>query len=292
MNHIIEVSSDSTGLANTGMNEQKLTSHTVRWDFAALDQEFATAADAKDKTNWVADIADKKIYPMFLTEEMEISDVEDTYKEGNSKYRIKVGPKIRKFKVPCGALGHQKLSTFHNQTLRVYEHCNEGELKAVTEDGIKVRGQKVRIEVNKHVDATIDNYEYTPVTLYYSDYKEFEKNPVVIFPDFSYSDILGIFDAKIAIVGTPTSSSIKFTVSTGDDWDEPVTSLAKADIPIKTSVGGAITYSFVAADANGVYEITGSSVFANGNVLDLNGVVTKTELSYESTGAVTISGIS
>lgn len=288
MNHIIEVSSDSTGLANTGMNEQKLTSHTVRWDLAALDQEFATAAAAKDKANWVTDIAAKKIYPLFLTEEMEIADTEDTYKEGNSKYRTKVGQKIRKFKVPCGALGHQKLSTFHNQTLRVYEHCNEGELKAVTKDGTKVRGQKVRVEIGKHVDSVIDNYEYTPVTLYYSDYKEFEQNPVVIFPDFSYSDILGVFDVKLVVQGSPTTSQIKFKALTGDDWSETVTSLVDADITIVNSGGSAVTHSFVAADANGVYTLTSSAAFANNNLLNLDGVVTKTDTVYESTGAVTI----
>jgi hypothetical protein len=48
-----------------------------------------------------------------------------------------------------------------------------------------------------------------------------------------------------------------------------------------------VTHSFVAADANGVYELTGTG-FVTGNVVDLNGVVSQTEATYESAGAVSI----
>lgn len=98
----------------------------------------------------------------------------------------------------------------------------------------------------------------------------------------------GIFDVTLALVSA-SATSIKFTVDAGCAGDV-VSSLETANITLKTALGAAVIHSFVAADSNGVYELTGTG-FVNGLVVDLNGVVAQTEASYESTAALTVSGI-
>jgi hypothetical protein len=96
-------------------------------------------------------------------------------------------------------------------------------------------------------------------------------------------------DVDLKLVGTPTATSIKFTADAGCAGDV-VTSLENANVLLLNADGTAKSHSFVGADANGVYELTGTG-FANGMTINLNGVVAKTEDSYESTGALTVAGI-
>jgi hypothetical protein len=64
-----------------------------------------------------------------------------------------------------------------------------------------------------------------------------------------------------------------------NDTKDPSTSLGVANILYKTAAGAAITHSFVATDANGVYELTGTG-FVVGDVLSGNGVL-KVQNTYE-----------
>jgi hypothetical protein len=109
-------------------------------------------------------------------------------------------------------------------------------------------------------------------------------------PTWSHIELQGIFDVTLALSGTPTSSSIKFTVSAGCAGEDVVTALEDANVKLYNADGTLKTHTFVAADANGVYELTGTG-FANGMYINLNGVVQQTEATYESTGALTIAGI-
>jgi len=110
-------------------------------------------------------------------------------------------------------------------------------------------------------------------------------------PTWSQIEIQGIFDVTLTLVSA-SATSVKFTANTGcAGGDNKVTSFETADITFKTALGVAVTHSFVAPDANGVYELTGTG-FVNGNVINLNGVVQQTEATYESTAALTVAGIS
>ena len=90
---------------------------------------------------------------------------------------------------------------------------------------------------------------------------------------------------SIKVVSASTTS-VKFTVDAGCAGDQ-VTSLEDADISFKTALGVNVTHTFIAADHNGIYELTGTG-FVTGNKLDLNGIVSQTEATYESTGAVSV----
>lgn len=285
MSIIVEFAALNESNKNTGANDQFLEGVVIRHALATDEQEFATVVAAKTLATWKADVDLKKIIPLYEIEELAVGDTEDTFFEGNSKYKTKNGKKIRTFNCMIGVNSHAALASYNGKTMRVYEFTDAQEIKGVSPDGIKVRGQLVKIEVGKRIDAMPDKPAYTPVTLTYSDYKDFEKNAAIIKPTWSHIEVNGIFDAKIAIQSS-SATSVKFKVLAGDALD-PVTSLTEPDVTFKTALGAAVTHSFVAADANGVYELTGTG-FVTGNVLNLNGVVSQTEATYESAGSVSI----
>lgn len=285
MSIIVEFTATGESNKNTGANDQFHEGVTIRHALATDEQEFATVTAAKTLANWNADRDLKKLVPLFEIETLAIGDTADTFFEGNSKYKTKNGKKIRTFECMIGVNSHAALASYNGKTMRVYEFTDAQEIKGVSPDGVKVRGQLATIEVGKRVDAMPDKPAYTPVTLTYADYKDFEKNAVIIKPTWSHIEVNGIFDAKI-VVESSSATSVKFKVLTGDALD-PVTSLETADVTFKTALGVAVTHSFVAADANGVYELTGTG-FVTGNVVNLNGVVIQTEATYESSGAVSI----
>jgi hypothetical protein len=284
MEHIVECANEEAQNLNTGAKEQCLEGVTIRHALATDEQEFATATAAKTLATWKTDRDLKKIIPLFEIEELAVADTEDTFFEGREKrYKTANGKKIRTFNCFVGVCSHRALKSYNGKKMRVYEFTDAQEILGTTPDGTKVKGQLVTIEVGKRVSAMPDKPAYTPVTLTYGDYNEFENSPVVLKP--TWSQIV-----QLKLVGTPTSSSIKFTVDAGCAGDM-VTSLLDANLTVKTALGVAITHSFVAPDANGVYELTSSTAFANGNVIDLAGVVAKTEDSYESEAALVVAGI-
>lgn len=285
MSVIVECHKEGQSNKNTGANEQCLEGVVIRHALATDEQEFATLAAAKTLATWKADIDLKKIIPLFEIEELAVADTEDTFFEGNSKYKTKNGKKIRTFNCFLGLCSHDALTSYNGKKMRIYEFTDAQEIKGTTPDGVKVKGQLVTITVGKRIDAMPDKPAHTPVTLEYADYKEFENNGVIAKPTWSHIEIQGIFDVNINLVSA-SATSIKFTVDAGCAGDV-VTSLETADVTLKTALGVAVTHSFVAADPNGVYELTGTG-FVSGLVLNLNGIVSQTEATYESVKALTV----
>lgn len=286
---IIECAQDDAKTLNTGAKEQCLTAPVIRYALAETDQEFATATLAKSLPAWRNAEAQKQIIPLFEIEALATADTEDTYYEGRKKYKTKNGKKIRTSEVHLGACSHRALASYNGKKMRIYEFTDAQEIKATTIDGVKVRGQLVTIEVGKMVDATDDKPQYTPLTITYEDYKEFENGPVVLKPTWSHIELQGIFDIELVQVSA-SATSIKFTASAGCSGDDVVKVFEDADVVVLDLTGAAHTHSFIAPGENGVYEVTGTG-FANGFIVNLNGVVQKTEATYESSGELVVSGI-
>lgn len=289
MGIIVECSKSESKNKNTGANEQCLEGMVVRHALAVDEQEFASVADAKLLSKWKEQVNLKKVFPLFEIEELASADTEDTYFEGRvKKYKTATGKKVRTFNLFLGLCSHNAIKSYSGREMRIYEFTETQEIKGVTPDGTKVKGQVVTIEVEKRVDAMKDKPAHTPVTLTYSDYNDFEDNGVILKPEWSQVDLQGIFDVNFSLVSA-SATSIKFTVDAGCAGDL-VKTLTDSDITLKTALGAPVTHSFVAADSNGVYTLTGTG-FANGIVLDLDGVVAQTEASYEAVAPLTISGI-
>lgn len=281
---LVESNKDTATARNTGANGQVLEGPVIKYALATTEQEFATVTAAKTLATWKADVALKKIIPFFELEELAIGDTADTKFEGNKSYTTAFGEKIRTFNMMIGLPSHNAVSSYNGKTMRLYEFTDKQEIKAISPDGIKVKGQLVTIEVGKRIDALKDKPAYTPVILKYKDFREFENDGHILKPEWSpVVEVKGIIDAVIEVV-SHTSTSVKFKVLENDTKD-PITSLEDGDIVYTTAAGVAITNSFVIPDADGIYELTGTG-FATGDVLRGNGVLAKVEDSYEVLKAV------
>lgn len=279
MSILVESNKTTATARNTGANGQVLEGPVIKYAIATTEQEFATVTAAKTLATWKADVSLKKIIPFFELEELAVGDTEDTYFEGNSKYKTANGKKIRTFNMMIGLPSHNAIASYNGKKMRLYEFTDKQEIKAVSTDGVKVKGQTVTIEVGKRVDALKDKPPYTPVVFTYEDFHEFENDGHILRPDWSpVVEVKGIIDAVIEVV-SHTSTSVKFKVLENDTKDT-ITSLVNADVLYKTAAGVAISHSFVAPDANGVYELTGTG-FVTGDVLSGNGILSKVEDTYE-----------
>lgn len=281
---LVESNKATATARNTGANGQVLEGPVIKYALATTEQEFASVTAAKTLATWKADVALKKIIPFFELEELAVGDTADTKFEGNKSYTTAFGEKIRTFNMMIGLPSHNAVSSYNGKTMRLYEFTDKQEIKAISADGIKVKGQLVTIEVGKRIDALKDKPAYTPVILKYKDFREFENDGHILKPEWSpVVEVKGIIDAVIEVV-SHTATSVKFKVLENDTKD-PITSLQDSDVLYKTAAGVAITHSFVIPDANGVYELTGAG-FATSDVLSGKGVLAKVEDSYEVLKAV------
>jgi hypothetical protein len=281
---LVESNKATATSRNTGANGQVLEGPVIKYALATTEQEFATLAAAKTLATWKADVSLKKIIPFFDLEELAIGDTADTKFEGNKSYTTAYGEKIRTFNMMIGLPSHNAVSSYNGKTMRLYEFTDKQEIKAISSDGLKVKGQLVTIEVGKRIDAMKDKPAYTPVILKYKDFREFENDGHILKPEWSpVVEVKGIIDAAIEVVSR-SATSVKFKVLENDTKD-PITSLEVANILYKTAAGAGITHSFVIPDANGVYELTGTG-FVVGDVLSGNGVLAKVEDTYEILKAV------
>lgn len=255
---------------------------------------FPTVRDFESISKWLIAIAAKDIVPLYKAYELTPENTEATvYETGDFVYETAPAVKKTSFESYLGFCSHRALKSYNNSTeyTQIFESTNKGEIIGVS-SGLGVKGQELsNIRVGIRNAPTKDKPAFTKVNLTYNDYNELEDNPVVIKVGFLLSDLDGIYDLKLALSGIPTATSIKFTASAGCTAGENnVSSFIAANIVLKNAVGAVQTVSFVPADSNGVYELKGTG-FANGFVLDLNGVVTFATISYESESPLTISGI-
>ena len=171
--------------------------------------------------------------------------------------------------------------------MELYEVTENKAILAVLNPDGSVKGQDVVLNIGQRLPATADRPPGALVTINYTDRDQLEDYAAVLRPDWNPIDIQGIFDVTLVQVEA-TDTSIKFKAVTGcAGGDSELTSLESADIVLLDTDGNAHVFSFVAADENGVYELTGTG-FETGFTLGLDGVITKTEGVYEAPKVLTI----
>jgi hypothetical protein len=286
-----ECLSEGGNLKNTGAKEQCLEGLTIKTAIAIPGFSFATVADFKTKAKWDEAIADKKIFPLYDVEELASANTEDTFFEGrNRQYRTAKGKKASTYSSFLGLCSHSALKSFHGKEMQLFEFTEDGAILGTYDaDGIKVKGQDVVLNIGKRVSATADRPPSTQVTINYKDQNQLEDNGVIARPSgWDGTDIFGIFDVVITQVSA-SATEIKFTVKEGcAGGGELVTTLIAADVVVKDDAGGTETVSFVVADADGIYTVTGTG-FADDYTVNLNGVVTSGGSNYEAPEPLTIS---
>lgn len=283
MSIIVECGKSNTGPKNTGAKEQCYLGVTTKYAFSP-DPEFGFAKleDLKTKEKWDEAIAQKKIYPLYEVEEYTNADTEDGFYDGfRRQIKTSSGNKIRTFRTIIGLCSYAALKSHSGKSGRVFEFTEDPGIKAVQSNDL-FKGQKATLEVGKLQDSVAGTPQSTVVSVNYTDEKEYTYNGVNVRLDgWGDQDVFGIFDVNFQIVSA-SSTSIKFKVGTGcSGGDDFITSLGTDDIILRDTNGAIADTSFVAADGDGVYELTGTA-FASNFTLATNGVVTVAGMSYES----------
>lgn len=283
MSVIVECGKSGTGARNTGAKEQCYLGVTTKYAFSP-DPSFGfdSLEELKSKEAWDTAIAEKKIYPLYEVEEYAIADTEDTFFEGLRKqYKTANGKKIRTFRSIIGLCSYAALKSHSGKPGRVFEFTEDPGIKAVQNENL-FKGQKATLEVGKLQDGISGTPQSTVVTVNYTDEDEYTYNGVNVRLDgWGDQDIFGIFDVNIEVVSA-SATSVKFKAIAGcAGGSQEVSSLESANIVMREADGSIADASFVPADSDGVYELTGTG-FANGFTISTDGVVTISGMSYET----------
>ncbi|URM37140.1 hypothetical protein [Flavobacterium anhuiense] len=278
-----ECKSKKKAKKNTGAKEQCLEGLTIKTAAHKPGFSFPSIEDAKDKTKWDEAVAAKNIIPLYEVEELASANTEDTNFEGRRRqYRTASGKKVSTYNSFLSLCSHSALKTYDGDEMGLFEFTEDGAIKGVINDDGSVKGQSVVMNIGKRIDATADRPPSTQVTINYKDFNEFEDDGAIFRPEnWGADDIYGIFDVTLNQVSA-SATEIKFTATTGcAGGDEEITSFLAAAFVLKDTTGGTETVSFVLADTEGVYTITGAG-FEDNYTLGLAGVVTQTGTSYET----------
>lgn len=276
-------SATTTSVQNPGGKDQNLEGAVRTYILAKSGQSFATVAAAKLLTNWDTAKAAKDIVIFYDVEELEDNNTDPIKKEGRYKdYKIKDGIKGVAYTHYLGTHAHIALDSYQNSDYtRVYRITENNELLCEVQDDGSVKGQPLSsFIVGERLDAPADGTPSSKVEL------KFDAHDMSILkPAFDMSDYEGIYDLKFEQVSA-SATSIKFKAL--ETFNENVvSSLIDADVDILDAAGAAYTHSFVAADADDEYELTGAA-FATGFTIVLTGIVTKSGRDYDSPVALSI----
>lgn len=283
MGIIVECENNENGPLNTGAKEQCFLGVTTKYAWSPnLDFGFEDKAALKSKEAWDNAIANKDIYPLYEVEEYAIADTEDTFYEGFRKqYKTADGKKVRTFRTIIGLCSYKALKSHSGKPGRVFELTEDPGIKAVQHDG-KIKGQKATLQVGKLQDTIAGTPQSAVVTVNYTDEKEYTNNGVnVRLDEWGDQDIFGIFDVVLEQVSA-NATSIRFKAIAGcAGGNENLKSLLEEDIVVKDAAGVVQDVTFIPADPDSVYEVTGTG-FANGFTVSLLNVVKKSGMAYES----------
>jgi hypothetical protein len=278
-----ECTSKDNATSNTGAREQCLEGLFIKPALAIPGFAFASVTEAKSKVAWDLAIKNKQIFPLYDVEELAAANTEDTFFEGRTrKYRTAQGKKVSTFSSFLGLCSHSALKSFNDKEMQLFEFTEDGVIKGVIQEDGKVKGQDVVLNIGKRLDATADRPPSTLVTVNYKDYNQFENDGAILRPDdWGASDIFGIFDVNLVQVSA-SATVIKVKVQEGcAGGGDNVTALIATDFVVKNAAGAVQTVTFVTADSNGVYTLTGTG-FVTGHTVGLNGVVSITGANYEA----------
>lgn len=274
---------ESSKPKNLGGKDQCLEK-AVKTLFLAKDTfSFASLTAFKSKTNWDTAIAAKDIVPLPNVENPEENNTEAVIKNGAHRdYTIKDAIPGSNYRIDAAICTYEALKTYQNSDYkRVFEVTFAEEVTADVADDGKVFGRKITsLNVPLRARATAEDVPFTSVNVKFAD-DVFS----ILKTDFEPSELEGIYDVVISQVSA-SATEIKVKVTT-HCTGAMVTSLESGDLIVKDDTGATESTTFTAADANGVYTLTGTG-FTTGFTVELDGIVTKGDFHYEDVKPLSI----
>lgn len=283
MAHIEICGGGETKPKNTGFKDQCIESK-LNIPIISDGFQFPDIAAFKTVAAWKAAIKAKNLVPLFPVYELADASTEDTKFESGSFSKV-TAKGVEKITFECflSICAYAALKSYENsgKYAELFEYNEDGDYSGVFATGdVKVKGRKITSIKVTRIRATKDKVPFVKGEITFADKDEI-LNAVIVKSDLSEEDLEGIFDVNLVQVSA-TATEIKFKAAAGcSGGGNFITSFASADVEVRDLAGAIVTASFVTADPNGVYTLTGSG-FATGYKVSLVGVVEQTAMLYES----------
>lgn len=267
---------------NTGFKDQCLETK-LQLPVLSDGYQFTNVEAFKTVATWKTAIQNKNLVPLFPVYELADASTEDTkFESGNfSKITAKGVEKIT-FECYLSICAYDAMKSYENSGKypELFEFNEGNDYSGVfASDGVEVRGRKITSLKVTRIRATKDKIPYVKGEITFADKDEI-LDAVIVKSDLRETDLAGIFDVQLKQVAR-TATSIKFTATAGCAGDTLIESFADGDFIVKNAAGAVQSVSFVAPDADGVYELTGTG-FAADFTVELDGVIAQTVNMYET----------
>lgn len=272
--------SDAVTPKNTGTSGAECIEGVLEKQFVARTGfSFATVTAFKTKSAWITAIENKDIVPLFAARVVTNANTEPTvYTTGDFSYQTSPGAKIITYENYLGFCSYSALVSYENsEYTQVFDYNSDGSFVGVYQEDGSVKGQDIKLTVGIRQNTVLDKPSTTLVTTNYLNFKQIINNAVVIKPIFG-QDLKGIFDVQLEQVSA-TATTIKFKAIL-ECGKRPLNSLESGDILVKSALGVTKTFSFVSADDDNVYILTGTG-FVSGDTVEIDGVIVQGDIMYE-----------
>ncbi len=282
---VSEDQAKNTGFRKPDCLESLLTLPIISKQFA-----FATVAAFETVATWKAAIVAKNLVPLFDIYEVADGSTEDTFFEsGNFKKRTIKGADILTGEMYLSVCAYETLKSYedNDEYLELFEFNEDADYSGVYDtDGVRVRGRRIKSLTVERKRATKEKVPFVTVEIIFEDKDEI-LNTVLTKSDLVKDDLDGIYDLELVEEAGNSATSIKFTAVSHCAGGTLVTNLVTADIDLLDLTGTTHAHAFVAADANGVYELTGVD-FLTGFTVVGTGVIEQVDINYEIPEALSI----
>lgn len=287
---IVSNSYDSLGTRGT-RKDNEMTAEVGLWlatpDFAPTPAQLATE-DYID-----AAIRAEQLFPIPNVDGYESRDKEDTIYEspsGNEKV-LKRGKRRKTYQLDIPLAVHRALQSFNNGDLRQYRIHDDGKISFYLSAG-KALGfttSMINTGMMKDVPADGSTPAFTPVMIDLANWREWDINGEHITPTWEAASKEGLIPVTLAIVGTPSATSVKVKVFAADGYDE-------AGLVKETLIKGILVADFVQTfgtatmvdNADGTYTFSGTG-FTTGTInLVAPSAMVSEGLLIKSDGAATV----
>lgn len=275
--------SDEKTTKNIGGKKQCLEGPVETYALATESFSFPDLATAKTKAAWDAATLNKDIVPFPLVESIEANNTEATIRNGRfADVTTKAAVRGSTYRQDLAICTHEAVKSYQNSKYtRIFRMTTLGELTCEVQDDMSVKGEPLTsFNVGVRIEPTDADNAYTNISIKYK-----KEAFSIIKPDFDITDLEGVYDLMLQQVSA-SASSIKFTASESCSGI-PMTGLETANVVVKNGAGEVQTVSFVAPDADGVYEVTGTG-FETGYTVEVDGVVSSGDSFYEGENVLVI----
>jgi len=192
------------------------------------------------------------------------SDEDDVTYTGNTdgdEIPIRDGKIINDFDFEAQAGLHANIRTFNGRRMRVVKIGENNTWQSTTPVDTKIEGMDADIRVNKMTPGDGSTPRFTRMRVEELDPSQWNDHPAVVALDFEITDLKGLRDTKMEVIGTPSATEIVVDVKSKYD-NTLVRGLELADFGIDNGTLSSVD------ELNGRYTFVTATV-TTGSILSL-----------------------